>query len=252
MLPLGLSNSLIPNELSELDSDFVNAFGKPAGLWFPCDKHGARTPDFSGNLNYGTLNGGVTVQPGGWGVFGQSWNFDGTSGYINLGTGLNKLNRSFSVMCAGIIASSQDHAIFCSGTSGGFLFEIQSSGKLRILQSGSASIVVGNTAISLNTPFVAACTIDASGNIVMYLNGISDSTGSTAVTFSSASFSRIGENNSNFWYHGQIYAVAVTGYLSAAQVSSLYQSLLTGEPYKLFQGSSFERLYSPLSFTLPD
>lgn len=83
-----------PQRAQQLSSQFIGAFGKPAGMWI-AGNVGAY--DFSGNGNNGTLNGGVTVQPGGFGVFGQSWKF-GTSGSIANGADISTSAVTFAAL----------------------------------------------------------------------------------------------------------------------------------------------------------
>lgn len=238
----------LPRWGKRLSRRFVAAYGKPAGLWLPNDVVN-KAYDFSSNRNIGTLNGGITTTPGGFGVLGQSWQFNGTTQYIDFGivpASLQK-NRNFTLASLFSISSTAaNSALICFGPSGPYL-RVSNTGKLQFLQAQISILLTGATTVSLNAVHLAVVTVDASGNIALYLDSSPDATGSTAVTFSFTGHltlgNQVGAGGNEFFpgvqYLDAIFATAI----SPAQVSSLYNCLRTGEPFPLFQPQIVRRGY---------
>jgi hypothetical protein len=216
--------------------------------------------------NFGTLNGGVTTSGDGWGVLGRSWKFDGSTGNIQFSGTTGQVGTSnFSFGCCfktTISAPSTGYMIAKSkfnGQVGRYGLGINDGG------TGVAALFTNDTGgvlTSYATGFAdgnwhfAVVTVDRSaGAVTVYIDGNSVASGTTTASpttsWTTTDNLLIGAYNDpsggaayTYFFPGSITGVfEVLSLLSKSQVSSLYSSLQTGEPYRLFAPSAFESFY---------
>lgn len=264
MTPFG-SPSLSPTPLSILSADFVQAFGRPAGLWLPCNGPEAKAYDLSqgelGGGNHGALNGGVTTTASGWGTLEQSWQFNGTSSQTIESPGQFPVASPMSLTIAFMPTSFATSPVWCGygkdGFGAGWYAEIftTTAGKVAfsvvVTTPSTAQLTVTSSAsISANNWCIATGVWSPGNSLKIYVNG-ADS-GTTATTSTVFRTSTIGFliSRSNVPAAGNVaLGASWQSVFSAAQVSALYSSLTYGQPCRLFEPSVMERSYSatPLS-----
>lgn len=252
MIPFGHSNSLVPTPLSELDSEFVQAFGPPALLTLPCDSPEKKSYDFSGNRNNGTLNGGITVTGDGVGSLGQSWNLNGTNSYISIpASSVSSLTSAISVRCIARLTSldlvNGRRLIANWDGSHGWILEQASDGNWKFWINNGTSTLNAAGAATAGAWVDLLGTFDGT-NIRLYENASLKATTALSGSISTSAHAVYigrGETMGIQWMLGQVAAAFVyPTALSQAQVSALYSSFLYGEPYRLFVPSVMERFYS--------
>jgi hypothetical protein len=241
MIPFGHSNSLVPTPLAELDGDFVQEFGKPAGLWLPSDGPEAKAIDFSGNGNFGSLNGGVAPVPANAGIFSTGWKFPGTNGS---GITINVPVKDWSWMALiqpTSFSLGSNYANLCATTGSGGLW--LHNGKLDYFKTGDH---FANTTLTADVPVVLGMSHNDSGTSTkFYFNGQPDGTASFAADGTKTLTGIGADGGSGIEPFGGIMAVVIIWgkVLSAQQFAAGSSSLLTGEPYRLFAPSVMERFY---------
>lgn len=203
----------------------------------------------------GTLNGGVTVVPGGFGMLEQGWQFAGnTSQSINLANdlfaGLQKL--TVSILLSPSNVDTTQHGVFSctSGSTAHFdaIIGVFNAGDIffRIGQYDNDYVCTGAGAVSTNATYLISFVFDGAqtgitNKLQVYVNGVQQSLpttggGSGGSSIPSASVPTLlgryydnGANNKPF--SGQIlFADAVQAVQAGPQLSALYNALRTGEP----------------------
>ncbi|HWF19866.1 MAG TPA: LamG-like jellyroll fold domain-containing protein [Verrucomicrobiae bacterium] len=148
---------------------------------------GSVANDFSGNGNNGTLAGGV--QPGFTGKVLRSYKFDGASGHVAMPSGYANFQSGLTVAVwarptsslvtwARIMdlgnGSSSDNIIFArNGTSPNLTFET----RLSPPAGATTGQVTASNALYLSQWQHIAATLDSSGNVTIYRNGVVVQTG---------------------------------------------------------------------------
>lgn len=224
-----------------LHEDFLAAFGPPALLTVPLSED--RAFDWSSNSNHGALNGGITTTPGGWGVFGSSWSYPSSTGnFWNFGSpaGLTNLatwTASILVRPASITSNAINY-VFCKypGWAIGIVGSIGPPGV--IIAFDGTHQVNGSTALVINKDTLITVVYNGS-TAALYYNDEPDNTPATfAPPSDSGNSLHIGNRADvpSLDYEGLIlFAGLWKTSFAGAQVSSLYNCLLTGEPFPLFQ-----------------
>lgn len=263
ILPITIPDKQLPDPARRLSSGFVKANGRPAGLWLP-SKLAKAAADFSGNRNFGTLNGGVTTTGDGWGVLSSSWKTNGSTGYVSL-----PANAKTAVMAltgkgtiALVLANNNP------SQTNTFALEYDSTGALNVF-----NIIYGFTANTYETfwnngggsgrqtiksgvtdsrPHLIVCTLNYP-TLTTYYDGVQTGsfTLSQSLDTSTPLELYLGQSNgSRDFFAGGFYAyIEFDSALSAAQVSALYSSLLCGEPYRLFDQTANERFIGNIAAT---
>lgn len=243
----------LPRWGKRLSRRFVAAYGKPAGLWLPNDVTN-KAYDFSSNRNIGTLNGGVTTTAIDWGTLKAAWKFDGSSGNASIplvSTAVN--NFSFFCLFEPAIGNQNGHIFFnglVSSNGWGFWHNNGGGGSgslLTVVADGAAYNAVSSAyTLSAGTKVFGVFSRVAGAN-TLYINGQVFATGTQAFNApTGGTFLAAGSAASLFW-SGKIWAAGITKPLVDSQVSSLYQSLLTGDPYTLFEPQSRDRFANSAS-----
>lgn len=256
-LPLSMNARQLPDPARRLSSDFVKAFGRPAGLWTPSKLKDAAA-DFSGNRNFGTLTGGVTTTASGWGTLGQSWKFDGSTGQVALNPLIYRLTDNFSFWCVFIATSTLPTFAVISfngvGGANGYGFVLNNA-SLNVLAEGVTftTFATGYT-VTVGTPVLAAFS-RTSGTNSLYANGALIATSTQAfntpgATGETALGGEIISGSLSRQFGGYVLASAWNSApLTAAQVSDLYNSLLYGQPFRLFAPSAIESFVGSIPAT---
>ncbi len=174
--------------------------------------------------------------------------FNGTSDKITLGSNVQFNFANNFTLAAWIFPTSvitTNHAIISHGQSGYYL-RINTSSHLDFLQSTISDILAGTTAIVVNTWNHVAVTLDGSHNLILYLNGAQEATGSTAISFGLPTRNLVvgvdpAAGTNAEWFAGNICEVLVLGgVLSANEIkalalgsrsSTVQPSLLPGSGY---------------------
>lgn len=227
-----------PTQQDVLDPSFISNYGRPAGLWTPTFGGANIAKDFSGHGNNGTLNGGVTLAAGS-GQFPAAWKFDGSTGYakssspamtVTTGFTLAALYRPIS------ISTSRQMALYVgTGASNGYGISASSgtsadtSGKISVLYGGVAWNVTTTPYVAGNWHLIVATQL--SGTLTVYLNN-TGSIGTFVSTPLTPTLSTwLGWDGGNAKANGNLaFAAAWPTAFSAAQVSSLYSTLMYGVP----------------------
>lgn len=237
----------------ELDADFVSDFGAPAALWLPSADNPGLASDFSGNNIVGALNGGVTVVPGGAGVFSSAWQFDGTTGKLiyprpSQITYTSPWTVAIVAKFNGVPAlenmvtigdgSRQIFTAYWWNSGNGLIFST-----VNVNQCSTLSVDPDITKWHL---WCFTCPNANFQNANVYVDGVDlthvDSNVLAAVPDDQFALS-VGQSH-NFQSSMSVACVfAWAVQLIPAQVSALYSSLLYGEPYRLFAPSVMERFY---------
>jgi len=180
--------------------------------------------DLSGNHN-GTATSVTYVA----GEFGDAGSFNGSSSFISTSNPLGTGNVAYSVS-AWIYLNSSSHtggiyAIWDGGTTGGVhLFFKVEAGKIQIGNYG-ASVTSLNT-LGISQWVHVLVTRDASSNVVLYVNGSSDTTGTLTLNLSNNS-PKIGAlNNTVQNFNGSIDQVRIFNKaISSTEVTTLYNEV---------------------------
>jgi len=241
---LELSQLGLPDPTQKLSSDFIRNFGRLALLTTP-SKLQLAAADFSGNKNFGTLNGGVTVQASGWGVFGQAWRFPGSSGSYATVTlpGFTSLNDMsvHVVFSADAFAQPRFTRLIEQGGNNSWTLDFSQvtagSGQLTAMVNGTSQVTTSASLLDGKT-HLASFTLAGGTVVALYIDGVLIGTATSASSPSSPTASinigRYGGGGYNLT--GSIYFVSIFQRVhSAGQVSSLYNALRTGKPFPLFE-----------------
>lgn len=243
ILPITTPKQQLPDPAQRLSSKLVQAIGKPAGLWLP-SKLAKAAADFSGNRNFGTLAGGITTTAIGWGVFQQSWKFDGTTGIGSIDfTTINTANP-FTLIAAfapNSATNNSSHAVIGIGKTAAVV-------DITIRANGGAYNVSDTTIVSPTTTAPASsfslCGYTWDGtNSNIFLNGQPNGSSATAPGSTVVNKVILGDRLfisrkfAGLWAVGGVLGFAWT----AAQHLSFYNALLTGSPYPLFEPTANER-----------
>lgn len=235
-----------PTQQDVLDPSFISNYGRPAGLWTPTFGGAALiAKDFSGNGNNGTLTGGVTLAAGGFGVLGQGWSFDGTTGYISFASAntIFDTTRPFAVFAAyQFFSVVKNQARFCFSDTGsaGFALSSAASPHPRFFVRGLSPVLIDDTAITLTVgKWYFSCGVYTGSALNLYTIplGGAISTATVAVTGTPSISSQaiaingtLGAGGAAFWSGQEAIAGLIKASLSPAQVSSLYSTLMYGVP----------------------
>jgi hypothetical protein len=204
----------------------------PISYWLLDEAAGGTASDVKDG-NVGSYQGGFTLQqpgPGtGNGIFGVL--FNGTTGYVNCGTAANlNLSRGFSLEA--LVKTAATTGAIASHGSGSWYIRV-GGGHLDFLKSQTGSIVTGTITINDNAWHHVVVTVDASGNVVLYVDGVVDVTTTTAQTFTATQVATIGRDTTGAsagadFLTGTISNVAVYNTaLSAARVTAHYGAIST-------------------------
>jgi hypothetical protein len=158
-----------------------------------------------------------------------------------------KFTRNFSISAFVKLTTLNAFRGIISFTSGGFYLRIDNANKVNFLCSQTADVLHGATALTSGTWYHVGVTIDNSSpaNVVIYLNGVSDATGTTTQTFASPTGSMfIGQDLATESMDGSIAEVAVwPGVLSVAEFAALAAGAL---PYQVRPANFQLGFYMPL------
>lgn len=235
-----------------LGLDFIGTYGMPSLLTLPIDAE-KRAFNFGLVASQGPHSGGISPTGNGWGVLGQSWKLDGSTGFV-AGQAGNLPNSSSMVIAFRASALSGQQTIF------GF-FDGVNAGKLVTLETNSTTLTCnarfpGNSyltvgTIAVNQWHVAEIVFQWDGSALwrtLYLDGVQVQPRTfIAGTFPALPYFCIGRNYAwtsfQQFFNGYVaFAAMFPSLHSSAQASSLYQSLLTGEPYSLFEPRMSQRM----------
>lgn len=244
---------------TKLSSGFFKNFPIPIGLWCPSKLNNVAVDFNPLKKNFGTLNGGVTVVPGGFGVLGQRWQFDGTVKSIqhssSLLSGLAKCTFVFALTPTAVDTTQYGFFSKSDATSNTYC-----DGIIGVISSGDVFFRIGNASneyvytaggtVAAGAPSLLCLVYDgtltgATNILKIYVNGTVRSTtsggGTPTSTIPTNSFTLTvgryfdqGVNDKPFKGGISLYTI-ISDALSPAQVSSLYNALLTGEPYPIFE-----------------
>lgn len=201
----------------------------PISYWRLNDTSGTTAADQTGNDN-GTITGGVTLGQPGPVSGGGSMSFDGSTGYINLGTNANLQPQQWSI-----------EVWFRSTVGGGYIFRNRSYGHAIYLggngvtasdyyaadQSYHQAISPGATTYADGTWHYSVMTHDAA-SYVLYVDGAAVTSGaSPSGTYylpSGTAIARDGSCSCSY-FNGSLAEVAVYPMaLSASQIANHYQA----------------------------
>lgn len=196
------------------------------GAWVMNEGGGLSLKDLSGKNNTGALTGGPTWSAG---QFGPALSFNGSSSYVDLGSGVplaTRISISARLKVASFIANMQ---IVCSDASvRRFQFRVNSSNGIDfVVFDGGGSVLAfasSATTLSANIFYHVIGTYDGS-NAYVYINGVQDATG--AGSGSSATVADtiyIGARNTgSLFFSGVIDEVLIYNRaLSSYEVQQLY------------------------------
>jgi hypothetical protein len=108
-----------------------------------------------------------------------------TNDYINIGNDASlQLNRSFTIITWFSNGDVSQEGAMISAGSAGWYFRVNAS-KINFLQSQTANILSGATTLSNNTFYHGVVTVGSgvTADVELFLDGISDGTTTTAITF---------------------------------------------------------------------
>lgn len=244
VLPFNLPAQQLPQPTDRLSDEFLHALPAPVGLWMP-SKLAQAAADFTPlpQKHFGAINGGVATTPGGFGVLGAAWKLSGTAtGYASF-PGVTAPNPAlpFSVILLLKYTTSSNLVIFEKNGNSGFSVQCgaaYSAGRLSLWVGGSGDGPQTSHAWNDGNWHVAVLVADAT-NPKAYIDGADDSTtmlGAGTPSYGSNTPIYLGGRAGTFNFLGSVgLASIVNGAMTLAQAASLYQALLTGEPYPLFQ-----------------
>ncbi len=189
-LTVGVSYTLTVNNVQDLAGNPIAANSSVAveanlNTAFRFDETGGITAsDASGNGNNGTLVNGV--QPGFTGKVLRADKFDGAAGHVALPNGYSDFTAGMTVALWANPTTSltswarfidlgngagSDNILFArNGTSANLTFEVR-------LGTPTAGQITANGVLALNQWQHFAVTMDASGNVIIYKNGVAVQTG---------------------------------------------------------------------------
>lgn len=253
----------LPTPLSELDSDFINYFGKPTGLWIPIsnDEPEAKARDFALNNNAGILNGNINNTNDNIGILDNNWKLDGISGtYINLKK-LSLTNKLTAVSLFKISSTSSSQVCFAQTdftTGNAFVMFVSDTANLkwRIGTPSDSNVIaplpsINNWHMTVGTYDGTTSKLYLDGNLVGSASVTGNFYDSSNVELHIGDYGASSGNSSNLSGLIALTAAWTQSVLTGPQISSLYSSLLYGEPFKLFQPSVFERFYSSSQPSVP-
>lgn len=258
-----LPEQQLPSPTRQLSREFLRIAGQPAILTTP-SKLALAAADFSGRRNTGSLNGGVTVQPSGYGALGAAWQFDGSSSsVINLPVSdhANLPGLTFSALLkfasqpSGMTAyaytfgadSAGLNSLSFAGPIGGFTgsnLQVNTGG-----ETWSSSPVTTRMGPTYGSPSVVGSffdwhlyTVVADGTTLwVYIDG--GLYNSFACATALGIFSQASSDRAGFQANAAIGCFAYWfSALSASQVAALHRSLVYGDP----------PLFAPRFAELPD
>lgn len=240
VVPIRIPAQMPPMPSQRLSRAFLNAFGQPAGLWTPTTG-GLTAYDYSGNQNSGTLNGSVSYTTGS-GQFPAAWKFDGSTGYIDCAntntSGFLTGDFTLTVSFISTLVNSQYHCI-CGRGNAAPPVEIklyQWTNNTLVAYFGGTQLNSGFTVVA-NTRYI--CSVTLSGTACkIYVNGIQKASGTISRTTGSTSDFQIGKDPGGLdqYFQGSVdFCTVHSAALSAAQVSSLYSTLLGASGIPLFE-----------------
>lgn len=205
----------------------------PLSWWRLGETSDTVAADSGSTGNAGTYAGGFTLGTAGLitGDSDKAVTLNGTNGLVGISAGntpaaLN-LSRSYSLEAWINPQGNSTYRTIINFCDGGYDLRISNSNELEFLKSNTSLVGTGAATLAISTRYHIVVTVDASGNWVIYVNGASDATGTTAVTFSGGTGLRIGANlfagSASEVFNGVIDEVAIYGSaLSAARVSAHY------------------------------
>lgn len=254
ILPITPPIQQLPDPAQKLSNKFIQAFSRPAGLWTPSTLALAAA-DFSGNRNTGTLNGGVTLSANAPPGMGSSWY---TRGAPNVNIGIvfpaaviaNTSNTPFSFggWFTWDIVSGTANAINISGTSNDIAITTRSGGTIRADIQGGTVLVDSGFTPSVGVWYFCFFTFNGTTSTIYVLgSGVSHIvSGTPSVPATDITKLTMGEWKMGTSVFDERAGLTASGmfYLSAltlSQVSALYSSLRTGEPFPIFEPSAYER-----------
>ena len=252
--PFAIPDQQLPDPTRRLSPEFLRAYPSLSGLWMPSKLFKAAA-DFSPvKKKIGALNGGVTVAPGGAGIFGEAWSFT-TSGLITISPGVYPV-APFTLVFEIAYTTTDNLVIWEVNGNSGWSIQTASAnlggtgcpaGAL-FVNSATGSFTASKTAWNDGKSHLVEIVAPSYGTGVtsLFVDG-ADDTGSThnlgAPTYAGAPM-YFGSRNGSIGFGGSI---GLAGVFNAAhsigQASALYSSLLYGEPYRLLAAGVMERFY---------
>ena len=229
-------SSINPN--LELDSSWAPAWSNLVSYWKLDESSGASYAVDSVGANAGTPHGGVVF--GASGKLNNAASFNGSTGYIDVGSELFSGNAPFTA--AGWIYPSVNSAVtyqtlvgegFYNGTNqNGWYIRLRASTQspantieLTRGNGATAQYVVGNVQILAGGWYHIAFTYDGT-TMKLYVNGALDNSAASSVSIPSSGVGnlRIGLYDTNSYMQGYVDDVAVWNTaLSTSAINSLYQ-----------------------------
>ena len=209
----------MPSQLSQFDA-YCRAVQKdnPVGFWPLCEPAGMSSPfamdrRLSTSLIPGTYTGGYTLgQPGPF-AGTRAVRFDGSSGYIVLGTpvALKQLTRGFS-LSAWVLPTdvTAPRGIIANGAGSWYLRVY--NGRLDFLASQSADLASSTTAVSPNVWSYVQVTVSvgATATIRFFINGVPAGIATTTSALSGSYAATIGaDNGGGEFFSGSLAMVSV-------------------------------------------
>lgn len=248
ILPITTPKQQLPDPAQRISSKFVQANGNPAGLWLP-SKLAKAAADFTPlpKKNFGTLNGGVTPTAGEFGTLGQSWHTNGSNGYVLSaisGTSGSSFSVSVTFRLNSIPVSTGVFQWANQLTSlNPFILIQQNSGNLKIFVDGGYRET--SQTLAVGTWYTVAVTLSGGTAWKFYLDGALLSTYVGGVANQANATGAYLGNGYNGYADANFANLTIWkgSALTASQVSSLYNALLTGEPYPLFAPTANERMW---------
>lgn len=247
-----------PRPQYRLSRGFLAANGRPVGLWLPTPGLGPKAYDFNGLIfNNGTLNGGITTSGDGVGVLGQSWKFDGSTGYIAstyLGiTGTAARWCAVAFKTTSITGAGTNPVISWGDNTGlvdGGIWDVHIETGVIWLRAGHGVTANFGSGYNNGKWHLLVLTMKSGAlcnEVECSVDGVPLSgtftSGTNAINTSSVAAVKIGRtttNNNNFL--GSVAMAAIgSSYMPVSSRASLYSSLLYGSPYRLFAPRGYSR-----------
>lgn len=237
-----------------LSDRFQQALPGCVGLWLPSLDDRGKALDFNPtpSKNLGALNGGITTVPGGFGTLGAAWALDGSTKYIDYSAHQPTYSGActlFAVVTPTNVAKNQYFFgdLNNGATQAGFLLGLNAS-TFKAYWGGT--VIAPGTATLTNGKTYMLCAVrtGTTGNwgLNTYINGVPDAS-LTGITTNPAAqqvfaIGRAGAATlSSLYFAGNVLCGGIfSSPLTTTQVSSLYNCLLTGEPFPLFQPQTTE------------
>jgi len=192
--------------------------------------------DSSGNGNNGTAQANTNTKSTTDAIHNRALTFNGTTDYVDLGTGINSLITNQITVTAWVkVTASDDISIVVAGqysdiTEKDFaLFPYQSAGGQVYFDVGNGTVsgrATSNAGYALGNWFLIVGTYDGS-NVRIYYNGVIGATVGTLtgnISFSGDSI-KIGKQSGGSFFNGSIDDVRIYNRaLTASDVAALYQA----------------------------